>query len=340
MKLLVVGEFLSAKDMEEGGPFADGLGRAFKAMLHQSGIHPKECLFTNVIMKTSPNNSLTGLCGSKDKGIPNIKSVARGKYVLAEYKPDLELIWKKINEFKPNLVLACGDLALWALTSETNIETSRGRITLGHAAIPTQKILPIYSARQMMIDYTQRPIILADMQKARREMDFPEVRRPQRFIHLEPNLEEIEEFIQTHIVDCSMLDVDIETKGTMITCVGFAPTPDRALVIPFYDELQPDGNYWRSHHDEYLAWQAVKRILRIGKRVGGQNFQYDMQYLWETVGIKCPTMTDDTMLLHHSLQPEMRKGLGFLASIYTDELSWKQMHRLRADDKTGKQGDD
>lgn len=340
MKLLVVGEFLSTKDAEEGGPFTDGLGKMYRAMLRDSGIHPSECLFTNVILKTSPTNGLAGLCGNKDQGIPYIKSVMRGKYLKAEYKSDLELLWRKVNEFKPNLVLACGDLALWALTSEANIETSRGRITHGHAALPDQKVLPIYSARQMIIDYTQRPIILADMQKARREMEFPEIRRPRRFMHIQPTLEDIENFYEEYIVSCETLDVDIETKGTMITCVGFAPNPERALVIPFFDELRPDGNYWRSHHDEYLAWQAVKRFLRVGQRVGGQNFQYDMQYLWETVGIKCPTMTDDTMLLHHTLQPEMRKGLGFLASIYTDELSWKAMHKLRADDKTGKQGDD
>lgn len=33
----------------------------------------------------------------------------------------------------------------------------------------------------------------------------------------------------------------------------------------------------------------------------------------------------DTMLLHHALQPESLKGLGYLGSVYTDEQSWKQM---------------
>jgi hypothetical protein len=31
------------------------------------------------------------------------------------------------------------------------------------------------------------------------------------------------------------------------------------------------------------------------------------------------------MLLHHALQPEMDKGLGFLGTVYTDELPWKFM---------------
>jgi hypothetical protein len=41
------------------------------------------------------------------------------------------------------------------------------------------------------------------------------------------------------------------------------------------------------------------------------------------------------MLLHHAIHPEMRKGLGFLGSIYTDEPSWKLM-RKRGGDETDK----
>jgi hypothetical protein len=33
------------------------------------------------------------------------------------------------------------------------------------------------------------------------------------------------------------------------------------------------------------------------------------------------------MLLHHALQPESEKSLGFLGSIYTDEASWKTMRQ-------------
>ena len=69
----------------------------------------------------------------------------------------------------------------------------------------------------------------------------------------------------------------------------------------------------------------------------GQNFSYDMQYFWRTVGITCPKFFGDTMLLHHALQPELEKGLGFLGSIYTNEPSWKFM---RQEHFTLKKGDD
>jgi hypothetical protein len=49
--------------------------------------------------------------------------------------------------------------------------------------------------------------------------------------------------------------------------------------------------------------------LRVRQAVVGQNFLYDMRFLWQQYGIACPN-TDDTMLLHHSLYPELQKGLG------------------------------
>ena len=71
----------------------------------------------------------------------------------------------------------------------------------------------------------------------------------------------------------------------------------------------------------------------------GQNFSYDVQYLWR-LGIPVPNWGDDTMIIHHAMQPEMEKGLGFLASIYTDELAWKFMHKKKATDRSGKKEDE
>jgi hypothetical protein len=48
-----------------------------------------------------------------------------------------------------------------------------------------------------------------------------------------------------------------------------------------------------------------------------------MHHLWRTMGIPVPFASDDTMLLHHALQPELDKGLAFLGSIYTNEAAWK-----------------
>jgi len=73
------------------------------------------------------------------------------------------------------------------------------------------------------------------------------------------------------------------------------------------------------------AWNYVRRWCQ--KPSVFQNGLYDIHFLWRRYGISVPNAIDDTMLMHHAFQPEMEKGLGFLASIYTDEQSWKFMRK-------------
>jgi hypothetical protein len=81
------------------------------------------------------------------------------------------------------------------------------------------------------------------------------------------------------------LSVDIETWNRQITCVGFAPSIDRALVIPFVTRAHKDGNYWRTLSEELTAWSYVRKWLGAGIPVVGQNFNYDLSYLWRRYGI-------------------------------------------------------
>ena len=339
-KILIIGDHLSGKDSELGDAFMDGNGRMLKALLHQSGINPSECEFLNVFnFVPAPRISIYSLMGPKTEGVPHLRFWKRGKYLKAEYGSHLKSLWARVNDRKPTLVIALGDVALWALTSETSIDAARGRITHGHSALPTVKILPTYHPKQTNADYTLRPILMADLEKAQRQSLFPEIRRPQRYIHLSPTIEDIESFLNEYIIPSQKLDVDIETKGNIITCIGFSPSPNRALVVPFFTEAHTDGNYWRTAREEFLAWSWVRRVLKLDKKLCGQNYLYDIQYFWREMGLPNPSFTDDTMLMHHSLQPEMKKGLGFLASIYTDELSWKFMHKKHSADRSGKKED-
>ena len=80
---------------------------------------------------------------------------------------------------------------------------------------------------------TNRPTVIADLMKAKRESLYPEIRRPAREIWIEPSLNDIRTFISQHIARCRLLSVDIETSGQRITCIGFAPSREIAIVIPF-----------------------------------------------------------------------------------------------------------
>jgi DNA polymerase I-like protein with 3'-5' exonuclease and polymerase domains len=162
--------------------------------------------------------------------------------------------------------------------------------------------------------------------KARREAEFPDVRRPYREIWIEPSLDDIDRFFREYVRECDLLSVDIETAGTRITCIGFAPSSSMGIVIPFDDSRTKSGSYWPTIADERKCWRLVRSILEdpsIPKLF--QNGAYDISFLLRAYGIRTFGATHDTMLLSHSLQPEALKGLGYLGSIHTDEGAWKFM---------------
>lgn len=319
--IMLLGEAWGRDEEEARQPFVGASGRILNYMLRQVGIDRKECAVTNVFnLRPKPNNDVSNLCGAKGLSIPGRPPLIRGKYVLAEYGPELERLEREIANAKPNVIVALGATAAWAVLGTTGIRDIRGAPALSSSG---RKVIPTYHPAAVMRDWTLRPIVISDLHKARQESLFPELERPRREIWIEPTLDDLDQFYISYIEESSVLSVDIETADGQITCIGFSPSPSVALVVPFVDPQASDGNYWRSEREEIEAWRWVRWILSLPKRVVGQNFIYDMNYLWRTYGIPVPSSSEDTMLLHHALQPEMQKGLGFLGSVYTLESSWK-----------------
>jgi hypothetical protein len=185
------------------------------------------------------------------------------------------------------------------------------------------KVFPTVHPAAIFRDWSLRPVFFADLEKAAHEATFPDVRRPARTIHVEPTYDDLLQFERDYITPSRRLSVDIETSGKYITCIGFSPSTDRALVVPF---IRADNSpYWSTAAEEHQVWMWVKHICETHPHIIGQNFLYDAHRLWRTYGIKTPGLRDDTMLLHHSLFIELEKGLGFLGSVYTNEARWKFM---------------
>ena len=161
-----------------------------------------------------------------------------------------------------------------------------------------------------------------DLQKAKRESAFREVRRPERTVYIEPDLFDLEWFYTNHIAAAKRLAVDIETVGDQISCIGFAPSINTALTVPFID-YRKGGNYWIDLDTELKAWAWVRNVCLSSVPKVFQNGLFDLHRLWRGYGIRVNNAEDDTMLLSHSLHPEAPKGLAYLGSIYTSEASWK-----------------
>lgn len=331
--ILIVGEYWNEDDEEKRRSFSGAAGGILSGLLSQSGIELAAHSRTVVFPVRPPSGRFDGwLTKDRALAIPGYGPFTRGNYVPAHLAPHIAAFWRTVETAKPNVILALGNVALWALTGRTGIDKQRGSPTLSKSG--DYKVICTWAPSSIIKQWELRPIVFMDFCKAKAESESPRLARPSRTIRLSPSLPDIEDFYERHIVPAPFLAVDIETKSGQITEIGFATSPKAALVIPFWDRKR--GSYWPTLTDELAAWEWVRRILREKDTVG-QNYQYDMQYLYAKYGIPSPRFVGDTMLLSHALQPELKKSLGFLGSIYTNEPSWKFM---RTDHTTLKQGDD
>lgn len=324
--IALIGEAYGEVEERERTPFVGPTGYELTKLLGEAGITRADCFLTNVFNLRPRGNRIEALCGGKDDAIPGYPTLIKGKYVRAEFAHELDRLGDEILTVNPNLIVALGNTAMWALLGKTFISKLRGTTTLSTHTVEGFKVLPTYHPAAIFRQWELRPTTVMDLMKAAREAEFPEIRRPKREIWIEPSLGDIERFYNEHIRGSPLLSVDIETAGTQITCVGFATSSERAIVIPFLDPSGMGRSYWPNIKDECAAWGIIKRILGDGSiKKLFQNGLYDISFLYRGYGIKVRGAEHDTMLLHHALQPESLKGLGFLGSVYTDEGNWKQM---------------
>jgi len=290
-------------------------------------MHP-EIYRTNVFNLRPAGNKIEDLCGPRATAISGLPSFGKSKYFRIEFEPEIDRLADELLRQDPNLIIACGNTACWALLGNVKISTIRGTTHLSTHTVRGYKVLPVYHPAAVMRNWEYRPTTVADFIKAARESKFPEIRRPKREIWIAPTLEDIREFRTRYIDNCKLLSVDIETSGRAITCIGFAPNPSVALVIPFVRPSKNGRNYFTNPTSEREAWRIISEILADpSTQKTFQNGVYDISFLLRAYGIKTINAEHDSMLLHHALYPESEKSLGYLGSIYTDEGSWKRMRR-------------
>lgn len=326
--IVIVGEAWGEQEEKLERPFIGQSGQELTRMLREAGIDRSKCLLTNVLALRPPNNNLDLLC-VKRKDLPEgytLPPLRKGNYLDPQYTPQLARLRQELISAPRTLAIALGASAAWALVGNSGIGSIRGTVA-GSTLVPGLKVLPTYHPAGVLRNWAWRPIVVADLLKAQREAQFPELRRPERWVTVNPSLGEIQAWIRAHAESAPSLAVDIETAKGQITCIGFASGPRYALVVPFWGPRS--GNYWQTLEDELAAWAFVRQLLELPCPKIFQNGIYDLTYILR-MGFRPANCLHDTMLHHHALYPELQKGLGFLGSIYTNEASWKLM-RLKSD---------
>ena len=372
-KIVLVGEAAGEQEARQGRPFVGTSGQELTRMLRDAGINRELCYITNVFWTRPPGNKIEGYCLTKkqvgkDYPYPLLSS---GNYLTMEALANVtdedqtflqvlkerfdRRVWRlggvralidpsnaptvlarlrhELVFMEPNLVVALGNTACWALLRRTGITKIRGT-TIESTLVPGLKVLPTFHPAMILRQWQNRAVVVMDVIKAKMESEFPEIRRPHRKIWINPTLKDVQDF-EALLHKTDLISFDIETADRMISCIGFAPDKGTAITIPFLDPSKPGHSYW-SQEEEVAVWKMVRRVLASDVPKLAQNGLYDIQYLWRA-GIPVRNLLHDTMILHHALQPEMLKGLGFLGSVYTNETAWKP---LRPKHLTEERGDD
>lgn len=334
-KLAIIGGAYGEEEEMWKVPFVGTPGKQLDSILEDAGMMRHECLLTNVFnfrpgtaAKSSAAHAddLGLICG--DKGDPavarGLPSLLPGKYLKTEFLGEIDRLVSQLEEHRPNVAILLGNTATWALLGQQAISKIRGTACIS-SRLPWLKCIPTYHPAAIQRQYDLRHVTVLDFIKAKREAEFPELRRPVRTIYVAETLDDIRWYKANYLDKVREKVLDIETGFEQITCLGFAAGIDTALVVPFVDPRKPGGNYWPTLEMELEVWKLCAEILSDPKdEWAGQNGLYDLFYLWKFYGVPVPGYDDDTMLLHHSLQPESEKGLGFLGSVYTNETAWKK----------------
>lgn len=266
-----------------------------------------------------------------------------GSHIKAEYFHHVKRLWHEIEDFKPNLILALGNAACWATLDQTKISTLRGTISWSERL--NCKVLPTYHPAAILRQPKMRPTVIADLTKASREIEYPEVRRTPRWITvIDPTPEGIAAGYEWFKRPARAYANDIETVRKQISIIGFARNPDDALVIVFRDCHSEKGkiveigksasmmghnsgvNFFPTSDLEYEAWKLAIYGLQTPQPKIFQNGIYDLSY-YIRMGIHPKNARHDSMLWHHSMYPELPKSLGYLGSLYANEIAWKSMRK-------------
>lgn len=338
-RLLLLGE---APGEHESGclrPFVGPSGRELRRMLNTVGLSMDDCRLVNVFTRRPPSNDIAGGYGTLH---PSPESKALGPltsnpttWLDDAHVGELERLFNEIEACRPNVVVALGNTATWALGLGLGINNLRGTVHLTHVTGRPLKVLPTYHPAAILRQWDLRTIALHDLEKANIESTYPDLRFDNTELWLAPTLADLDEFGERYMATATECATDVETKRGQITCLSFAPNTGVSLTVPFWIE-GPQPHYW-SASDEVVAWKWVRHWIEkadLAKVL--QNGMYDAMYFMAH-GMRLRGFTEDTLLQHHSLFCELRKGLGFLGSIYANVGSWKQMRTMKREEQLKKE---
>lgn len=318
---MIVGELPGEEEERLGQPFMGTSGRELSAVLQEAGIMRSQCFLTNVIRIRPPGNDIGAFIAQRKMDITPQHAAVRDKMCLAPVWEGIDLLKREIEMCRPNIIIALGNTALWALTGKSGITSWRGSqlecdLELGLDYKP--KVLPAYHPAMVLRQWSWRPILVHDLKRARAASETRGLTRPDYRFIIRPSFETVRDYLALLLQAAESkplrLAVDIETRAGHIACIGFAWSKLEALCIPLLCVERQSG-YWMEEEEAVLMHALYRLLTHPNCEVIGQNFLYDAQYFWRWLHY-IPNVKRDTMIAQHVCFSNMPKSLDFLSSMY------------------------
>ena len=319
-----MGEAWGKDEDDLGRPFVGASGAELNKMLHEAGIMRTECFVTNLINHRPPNNDLAAWIAMKKKNRTPAHIQLRDRWVLPTFIAGYSQLLAEIELVQPNLIVAFGNWAMWALTGKFGIMKWRGsqlRADVG------PKLIPSIHPAAVLREWSLRGAVVNDLRRAKRHMDSREYSPPKWKFTLRPNFSQTMDRLfwlkqQLDTGQLEWIELDLETRGGHIATCGLSWTRLDAISIPFMCIGRQDG-YWSFEEEAHIIWSLYQVLCHPRVRVRWQNGLYDAQYTWRHWHF-VPRGAQDTMISQHTLWSDQPKSLAYQASTFADwYVYWK-----------------
>lgn len=329
-RVMIVGEFPGEQEILRGEPFVGASGAELSKMLHDAGIMRSECFLTNVARSRPFANDIeTWICKTKKDIAAHATAVdwqwCGDRLVHQTIADGIDLLRQEIELVQPNVILALGNLSMWALTGKWGCGDWRGSL-LQCTLVPGPKVIPSLPPASVLRQWAMRAVVVQDFRRAAKESMSREFVKPDYRFIIRPDYATITRLINDHLNLADRgplkLAVDIETRAGHIACIGYAWSKVDALCIPLMCVERKEG-YWHEEEEVSLMYLLQRLMVHPNVQVVGQNFLYDAQYFWRHLRYK-PRLTLDTMLAQHVCWAGQPKALDYQASLYCEHYTfWK-----------------
>src|SRR5712692_4941125 len=309
-KIVLVGESPSYVEEQTLTPFTGPSGKLLNELLHDAGINRADCWITNVSKYFVPPNI-------PPKKIP---FSIRAHSVGISIEKCIDELRIELQQLQPNIVVALGATALWALTGKSRIQAFRGSILSGMNGL---KVVGTYHPAHILHQegevkgYWNKQILFFDLKRVKQQSAFPEVKLPSRSLNICANSAQLYDFIRRN-KNNDKPAIDIEAMHCIPICIGIAFNRHEGLTVPLWNSNEISTI---PTSDLVSIWNYLSELL-AKHRVVGQNFGYDRDKI-RRLGLIIGGLASDTMLKSFVINPELPKNLAFNTSIYTEEPYYK-----------------